>query len=536
MSHVVKKTYSDYMNELTKEELLEGLLGYGLFADKIPPFISSESFLEAIKVDDNNFNFDDKARKFFTYESMRNINIPRILSIPHPIAYANQCKVIVDYWDRLQKHFQDKTKTDSYKVSRIHVRKIDNSSKVLRSCYQDLDDIDLRDYPELEVKHIFKMGHKNFCTDDYPEPKLLIGKNYIVKADISNCYPSIYTHSIPWALVGKKESKLHKTDNTKWYNKIDKMCRNVKDSETHGILIGPHTSNIISEIILVSIDSELTDKYKYIRNIDDYTCFVKSYEEAEKFLIDLASELKKFNLVMNHKKTDILELPLASTEHWVRRLNTFIFPDDGKELKLNEIRAFLDIALDLMKENKENAAILNYAIKVLSNKIITRNAKQYFIDTVHHLVLLYPYLIPLLEDKIFLVFDIDKSEIKAISKNIFDIGKEKNIYESMAYAIYFAIKYNFKLSNDLFSIIKENQDTIVMLLAYIHDKKFLNSSENFNSTTLGKQYKNLAKELETDIDEHWLFVYEVLTVGLLKNEWKKMKEAKITFIKSEFES
>ncbi len=529
------KSYADCLYELSKSELFDGLVGYGLFAEKIPPFLSSENFLDTIKVSTDNFNFDNKPKKFISYESIRNINIPRILSIPHPIAYSNQCKMLSEKWFKLRRYFKKKTENNTHKVSRIHIRKIDNSSKVFKTCYQDMDDIDLNDYPELEVNHIFEMGHKNFCTDDYPEPKLMIGKKYLVKADISNCFPSIYTHSIPWALVGKEVSKLNKTDDTKWYNQIDEKCRNLKEAETHGILIGPHASNIISEIILVAVDKELTEQgYEYIRNIDDFTCYVKTHEDAERFLVDLASELKKYNLVLNHKKTEILELPLASTEHWIRKINTFIFPDEDRKLKLNEIRAFLDIALDLMKNNRENSAILNYAIKVLSNKKMTDNAKQYFIDTIHHLVLIYPYLIPLLEDKVFDIFNVNISEIEKISKNIFDIGKEKKLYEAMGYAIYFAIKYNFILSKKLFDVINENRDTVLMLLAYLHDKKHLNGSLNFNRTTIGKKYRDLAKSLKDDIDEYWLFVYEVLTVDLLEDEWKKMKQKNVSFIKNGF--
>ena len=38
------KAYKDYMNELSKEDVLEGLLGYGLFADKLPSVLSNEAF------------------------------------------------------------------------------------------------------------------------------------------------------------------------------------------------------------------------------------------------------------------------------------------------------------------------------------------------------------------------------------------------------------------------------------------------------------------------------------------------------------
>jgi predicted MPP superfamily phosphohydrolase len=72
----------------------------------------------------------------------------------------------------------------------------------------------------------------------------------------------------------------------------------------NSVLIGPHTSNIISEIVLIAIDYELDNKdYKYTRHVDDYSCFVETHEKTEQFLLDLSSELKKYELTLNHKKT-----------------------------------------------------------------------------------------------------------------------------------------------------------------------------------------------------------------------------------------
>lgn len=104
----------------------------------------------------------------------------------------------------------------------------------------------------------------------------------MVKADISQCFPSIYTHAISWALVGKSTAKKHRGIK-EWYNQIDKACQNMRDGETHGLLIGPHTSNLISELILTTVDNQLKSKYKYIRKVDDYTCYVEKYEDAESF-------------------------------------------------------------------------------------------------------------------------------------------------------------------------------------------------------------------------------------------------------------
>lgn len=532
-----KKSYYCCLEEINNEELFDGLLGYGLVASKIPPFLTGKEFLDLCKNSSITSTFSGSPRKYIHYESMRNLNVPRVLAIPVPVAYYHQCKILSENWDDLLKYFKEKTKNQTHKIGRIHIRKIEGTLEIFTNCYDDEEVMEDDDIPAVTEDHLFEMNHKNPCKDDYPEPNLLIGKQYMVKADISNCFPSIYSHSIPWALVGKNEAKLKSgtSYDGEWFNQIDEKTRKLKENETHGILIGPHSSSLISEIVLVAVDSELCDKYEYVRNVDDYTCYVEKYEDAEQFLVDLSLELKQFGLMLNYKKTEILKLPKAATESWVRKLNSFVFSqhEDGK-LRLGEARAYLDIALDLMYNNKENSAILNYAIKVLGKKELTKNANEYVINTIHHLVLLYPYLVTLLDSKVFDVFEVESTHIEKIAKNLFKVGLDKKLYEAMSYSLYFAIKYDFKLQDDLFEIIDDNRDTVLMLLAYLHDKKFLNSSTNFNRTTIGKKYKKLAEELQGDIDEYWVFVYEVLTVGKLQDEWKVMKKNSVSFIKDEF--
>lgn len=68
-------------------------------------------------------------------------------------------------------------------------------------------------------------------------------------------------------------------------------------------MIGPHASNLLSELILTVVDKNLYDKdWRYIRNIDDYTCYVESMEDGQKFLLELGSELRQFDLTLNFKK------------------------------------------------------------------------------------------------------------------------------------------------------------------------------------------------------------------------------------------
>jgi hypothetical protein len=41
-----KKSYYQNIVDISKSELLEGLLGYGLFSDKMPPFLTSKPFYD----------------------------------------------------------------------------------------------------------------------------------------------------------------------------------------------------------------------------------------------------------------------------------------------------------------------------------------------------------------------------------------------------------------------------------------------------------------------------------------------------------
>jgi hypothetical protein len=505
------RRYSEYKDEITSNELYDGLVGFGLFAEKIPSFLTSESFLTFTKK--LTFPLSDKPKDYIRYSNIRNINIPRPLAIPEPFAYANQCKSLSDNWGNLQKHFRDRTINDNYKISRIHIRK-------------------LKDKP-----HLFEMTYKNFQKDGEPQQDIIIKSKYVALADISNCFPSIYSHSISWALVGKTHAKQKSKpqDKNEWFNQIDFYTRNLKYGETNGVLIGPHASNLISEIILVVIDEVLsTSGFRYVRNIDDYTCFVDSYEEAERFFISLSEELKKFELTLNSKKSKIISLPQASITHWIVKLNHFNFTNtydhEGKEgIRVKELKGFLDFAIELMLLEDSDASILNYAIKIISNKHLGVNACDYYIKQIHHLVLLYPYLIYLLDNHVFEPHKIEKEKIKLIARDIYEYGLKMKIYEACSYAIYWALKYDFNIGIDTIKTDSiSSMDCIFMMISFMYDRKY-------NRKSYLKEYKDEAKNLKnTDFDRYWLFIYETLPWPDLPEYFSQMKKEKLTFIKADF--
>lgn len=205
------KKYTDFLREITSEDLFRGLLGYGLFADKLPPCFTSIHLFNFYKETSANEN-NNKWRDYITFDSQRNMIIPRRFGIPTPYAYFVLCRALADNWDAIKHRLSHSVCNQDYIISRIHLRKMKEDGP------------------------LFSMNYKNWKSDGEPMPDLIQGMKYVVKTDISTCFPSIYTHAIPWALIGKSKAK-RAIGNRNWTNAIDKACQCCTNGQTHGILI-----------------------------------------------------------------------------------------------------------------------------------------------------------------------------------------------------------------------------------------------------------------------------------------------------------
>lgn len=76
----VDKAYCDFMDEISADELYEGLLAYSFFAEKIPPVFTSVPFFEYCK--SVSFPFKPGWDDYISFRVMRNISIPSIWGQP----------------------------------------------------------------------------------------------------------------------------------------------------------------------------------------------------------------------------------------------------------------------------------------------------------------------------------------------------------------------------------------------------------------------------------------------------------------------
>lgn len=171
-------------DDLSAEQVFFGLVDYGLFCEKLPPCFTSEGL--SLHVDEDMQGLleepeekklkkalDQRSHDYIRYEALRDINVPRHLGIPHPESYIVQASALKKCWPELKQHFAK----PPLRFSRIFARDVDGF-------------------------RIFKMNYKGaerFAVEE-ADVEMQMGAQFVVKADISKCFPSIYTHSIPWAL------------------------------------------------------------------------------------------------------------------------------------------------------------------------------------------------------------------------------------------------------------------------------------------------------------------------------------------------
>ena len=161
---------------------------------------------------------------------------------------------------------------------------------------------------------------------------------------------------------------------------------------------------------------------------------------------------------------------------------------------------------------------------------------RYYIKTIFHYALIYPYLVTSLEEFLFAPFGkyIEKNDLSDFLNMLYDRGIETLNYEASYYAIYFALyvqkKYDIKIdiNNISFENAIDSENCIFMLFSYLYYKEQNKKKEmkKFKEDAKSRIERNERIELEN----YWLYFYEVLSVDELKNEWKAIKREKVSFI------
>lgn len=282
----------------------------------------------------------------------RGTSLRRELSIVNPIPQFALCLQVATKWSDIVKHIQQ---------SRFTALTLNKPDKKLKS-YQFFN----IDFPQRQAR----------------VAKILATSSYFITCDVSKFFHSIYTHSIPWAIIGKDKGKelwAGRKINNHWSSFIDKCIRNMQSAQTIGIPVGPNMSRLIADIILVHLEcrpgiQQLVKDCEGVRMVDDLIIGFADEGSAKLFLSVYAKELFSFGLHLNDNKTHVknsIDFPINRNFDEMRR---FKIDMSGWTKQSNSFHDFFNLAYLCAQESHDQAPVV-WACKKLLN---TNNTQKHF--------------------------------------------------------------------------------------------------------------------------------------------------------------
>lgn len=307
--------------ELSNSEARKLLLKSDSYVNfDLPDYFSFDSLLQAVSnkilKDELNSLFRVDNGKFINPKQFENVNHTlltnkdgdlawRPFEIIHPVLYVALVNKITkeENWNIIKEKF------NQFKNPRIQCESIPIKSESNNS-----------DKAEQVTKWWEKVEQESI--------KLSLEYKYVFDTDIADCYGSIYTHSIEWALHTKSASKknLEEEKPRKLLGgEIDKIIRMMRFGQTNGIPQGSMLMDFVAEIVLGHVDELLVEKlklkvgsvedgdFKIIRYRDDYKIFTNKPEVGMLILKDLSEVLSTLGIRLNSLKTKQHDDPVLAS-------------------------------------------------------------------------------------------------------------------------------------------------------------------------------------------------------------------------------
>lgn len=133
--------------------------------------------------------------------------------------------------------------------------------------------------------------------------------NHLLHTDVTDCYGSLYTHSIAWAIHGLEEAKKKSKVNSLLGNKIDFHIKSSRYGQINGIAQGSVLMDFIAELVLGYVDELINEELgsctdvRILRYRDDYRIFANNDERADSVLKVVSDKLRAVGMKLGVSKT-----------------------------------------------------------------------------------------------------------------------------------------------------------------------------------------------------------------------------------------
>lgn len=445
--------------------------------EELPPIFDSTSFTEVAAEALGSEGL--KHASWVEFRTRRFDGLVRRMGVPHPVPYARLVLHVRDHWSELEPLLEG------------------SRSQIKPDWHAD--------------GRVIQMDYVDHADQHGQLTKLAHGKAYMVKADISNCFPSIYSHALDWALRTKPVAKADShPSSTAWESRLDTYARRCVNNETKGLLIGPAVSNVLSEIVLQRIDEDLAN-HEYMRFVDDYTAYFFTRDDAEQFLLELQRALGKFRLDLNTKKTRIVSLREGIGDAWMAEISSHL-PADESDLATAR---FLQHA-ELIAQRYPGQSVLKFAAKTLLGRASRAGIGSIFVvDELVRMTHFHPHLLPLLSQEIGKLAKpgaVDRERLaQALRRQMARAvrGAETDSIMWLLFIVRSQLRRPLRLSPELLSDLIELDDDLVWVALAALDRT--------RRPAIARRVRGLTYTDESDRQEHWLSRYELWRVGLMES-------------------
>jgi hypothetical protein len=335
--------------------------------------------------------------------------------------------------------------------------------------------------------------------------------SFLLQADVSHFYPSLYTHAIGWAIDPRMRRRADWSNSRLLGHKLDLAIRNLDGKVTQGIPIGNDISFLLAEVVLAQVDKAMNvDPTRAWRWIDDYEIAFNTRGDAEAALKKLTKELAAFRLRLNQKKTSVIELPQPVNDEWQ---DTIRDAATTKFTTPNEIVKYFDTAFRL-RERFPGAPVLSYALGVLFKlKRPTPEVGRIAQSCISQALLSEPgaaqKAFSLLTFWSLNGFSLDASLLGKTVSQIIVKHESSGVSSDVSWALAFCLEQRLTLNSKAARVLSLFNDDCIALQT-LHMK-----SEGLMPREFTTRY--IARAAGTaDLDrEHWLLAYESFRQGFL---------------------
>lgn len=303
-------------------EIRNTMLSKGFFPEVLPPCFDSTKLVRAFSgmiKDLQSKKFNQRFSSYIRYSGTKHDGNRRFYGSVNPVPYFMVCHFIGQHWEL----FDNKFRNSDLGVSNLSL----GSTKDDRA---------------LLVPALSEIGPKLSAKIKYAP--------HVIKTDIAQFFPSIYTHSMVWVAHGitqaKKDTK--RTSVVNFFNALDWYTQQCQFGQTRGIIVGPDAFRVIAEYIACEIDDQLKRNagdfvVGGIRHVDDFYLGVKSEIDSSIVLSHLRDALQNFELQINDNKTKLLSGLQPIDDIWaqeLRKISVSEYYSDGEEANFLLDKAF----------------------------------------------------------------------------------------------------------------------------------------------------------------------------------------------------